>query len=324
MRVEAKNKEKGFTLIELMIAMALSLIVMAAIFSTFKSQQDSYVVQSQVSMAQQNLRAALYMITRDVQMAGYYTNFVRDTYSADWDDDSSDETLRPMIYALNDVSITGVKENSDILVVIKASDEGRALTAGEVATSGDSANASLTMTSLDLDGDGADDLTYSVSGTNKFGLLVKNDLSRAELFEIEANTNDFIFGSGLRENYGQGDLVYTADVIIYRVDTSDPDHPSLVRKNLGKDSGYQVIAENVDNLQLSFMLSDGSETNIINTNDISEVRAVKVYILARSANVIRGYSDPNTYTMGSYTESADDGYMRRLLSSNIKTRNIGL
>ena len=53
---------KGFTLLELLIAMALSIIIMAAIYSTYYSQQKSYLVQEQVAAMQQNLRAATFYL----------------------------------------------------------------------------------------------------------------------------------------------------------------------------------------------------------------------------------------------------------------------
>ena len=64
-------QQQGFTLIELLIAMAIFGIVMGAIYSTYKSQQDSYVVQEQVVEMQQNLRASLYQLTRDMRAAGF-------------------------------------------------------------------------------------------------------------------------------------------------------------------------------------------------------------------------------------------------------------
>ena len=61
---------KGFTLLELLIAMALSIIIMAAIYSTYYSQQKSYLVQEQVAAMQQNLRAATFYLEREIRMAG--------------------------------------------------------------------------------------------------------------------------------------------------------------------------------------------------------------------------------------------------------------
>ncbi len=66
-----ESRQKGFTLVELIVATAVTLVVLAAIFMTYKSQQDSYVSQEQVAEMQQNLRAAFYMMARDVRMAGY-------------------------------------------------------------------------------------------------------------------------------------------------------------------------------------------------------------------------------------------------------------
>ena len=52
----------------------------------------------------------MYMITRDLQMAGYYTNFDRNNRQLDWNDLDGDsnpnnnmETGRPLIFAVNNV-----------------------------------------------------------------------------------------------------------------------------------------------------------------------------------------------------------------------------
>jgi type IV pilus assembly protein PilW len=65
------NRELGFTLVEVMVALAISGIVLASIYSAFQSQQNSYVAQEQVSEMQQNVRVGLDMLTRDIRLAGY-------------------------------------------------------------------------------------------------------------------------------------------------------------------------------------------------------------------------------------------------------------
>jgi len=69
-RLETPLSEKGFTLIEVLVAIAIAGIVMAGIYSAYYSQQKSYVVQEQVAEAQQNLRAAMNFIEREIRMAG--------------------------------------------------------------------------------------------------------------------------------------------------------------------------------------------------------------------------------------------------------------
>jgi prepilin-type N-terminal cleavage/methylation domain-containing protein len=64
------NTAKGFTLLELMVAIALGLIVLAATTQLFKSGMDATILVSQQSEMQQSVRSALNLIAKDVSMAG--------------------------------------------------------------------------------------------------------------------------------------------------------------------------------------------------------------------------------------------------------------
>jgi len=61
---------QGFTIVELIVAMAVSLLVIGAIGSTFLSQNKSYLAQEEVAAMQQNLRAAMFYMQREIRMAG--------------------------------------------------------------------------------------------------------------------------------------------------------------------------------------------------------------------------------------------------------------
>ena len=72
------HKESGFTLVELLITLAISGIVLSAAVNTFIAQRRSYALQEQVTEMTQGTRAALEMVTREARMAGYNpagTNF---------------------------------------------------------------------------------------------------------------------------------------------------------------------------------------------------------------------------------------------------------
>ena len=66
-----KNKESGFTLVELLIAMTIGLVILAALSSTFLMQRKAYDVQEQIAEMVQTARAAMDMMTREIRMAGY-------------------------------------------------------------------------------------------------------------------------------------------------------------------------------------------------------------------------------------------------------------
>lgn len=65
-----KNKN-GVTLIELLIALVISALLIAALYRTFIGQQKTYVVQEQVVDTQQNVRVAINKMMRDIRMAGF-------------------------------------------------------------------------------------------------------------------------------------------------------------------------------------------------------------------------------------------------------------
>ncbi|HUA15114.1 MAG TPA: prepilin-type N-terminal cleavage/methylation domain-containing protein [Verrucomicrobiae bacterium] len=70
MKMPRQTSGKGFTLLELMVAMALGMIVMAAMASLFKMGMDSTMMVTQRAETQQNMRAAIDLMVKDISMAG--------------------------------------------------------------------------------------------------------------------------------------------------------------------------------------------------------------------------------------------------------------
>lgn len=66
-----KSSSEGFTLVELIIAMAVASILMAGIYVVFAKQLRTHVTQEAVVDMQQGLRTAMYLMQRDIRMAGY-------------------------------------------------------------------------------------------------------------------------------------------------------------------------------------------------------------------------------------------------------------
>ena len=123
------RNQKGFTLIELLVAITVAGIVMAGIYSAYYSQQKSFVVQDEVAEMQQNLRAAMFFMAREIRMAGcnptggavagFVTanantvNFTMDLRGKDPDDPADGDTGDPnenITYALADSNGDGIIE----------------------------------------------------------------------------------------------------------------------------------------------------------------------------------------------------------------------
>ena len=115
----SKNSEKGFTLVEILIAMGVSLVVLGGLVSVFVIQNKTYTQQGRVIEMQENARAGIEMMTRELILAGYiapssvpttdvggesFTDNVADyveeadaekiAFEADVDNDGETETVR--------------------------------------------------------------------------------------------------------------------------------------------------------------------------------------------------------------------------------------
>lgn len=63
--------ERGFSLVELLIAMAVGLVVLGAAYSVFTLQNKTFGNQEELVAMQQNVRAGMDMMAREIGMAGY-------------------------------------------------------------------------------------------------------------------------------------------------------------------------------------------------------------------------------------------------------------
>jgi type IV pilus assembly protein PilW len=62
---------RGFSLVEMMIAMAVALVVLGAMYGTFTIQNKTFANQEEVVAMQQSVRAGMDMMAREIGMAGY-------------------------------------------------------------------------------------------------------------------------------------------------------------------------------------------------------------------------------------------------------------
>jgi type IV pilus assembly protein PilW len=131
MRGSSNMKQSGYTLVELMVSLAISGILLTSIGATFIAQRKSYDLQEQITEMQQTARAALDMMSREIRMAGYdptdlmqksdpsYADFVGIPYNA---------SQLEMVSDLNgdgetDGTVTDDDTNEDIVYAYYDSDD---------------------------------------------------------------------------------------------------------------------------------------------------------------------------------------------------------
>jgi len=122
-----KNKQTGFSLIELLVATALLLVILGPLLSFMRSAQSLRSTSYRLTDVEQNARAALVLIGRDLQNAGY--NFPPSI-------DISNSTLLTPILGTGSTALTNIypiipgnninlvqTENSSNSIVTNATDQ---------------------------------------------------------------------------------------------------------------------------------------------------------------------------------------------------------
>ena len=72
MKAFSKKYQAGIGLVELMIAMTLSLVIGAAVIQVFLSQRQTYRTQDDMARVQENARFAFEQIAQDIRQVGYW------------------------------------------------------------------------------------------------------------------------------------------------------------------------------------------------------------------------------------------------------------
>src|SRR4030042_2905208 len=273
------KKEKGLTLIELLIALVISALLIAGLYRTFINQQKTYTVQEQVVDMQQNVRAAINRMMTEIRMAGFGNvsmvlpaTIGGKTYNdvVNWDTPAAGALT--IVSGMGFTTLTGIPSPNQITV------------------------NSLTDSQGNLLFDTADKKYVSIGGLESYTIT---NIAGTTLTLGDLNGN-------LTYNHPIGTPIFAIRAVIYQVGMVDG-KPTLLRDtNDGQTTQDKIQADGIENLQFTYLNSDGNVT--ANPKDI---RIITVSLRARTER-----QDPDL--------NEGDGYRRRQLVSNIHLRNMGL
>ena len=326
------KKQRGLSLIELMISITIGLIILAALTTTFVNQSRSRAELDKTGRLLENGSYALDVLEEDLRIAGFYgeldppgdTTIVVPTPTATTPPDPCSVAAADMAAALllhvqgYNNATSGTKPacitetivpGTDILVVRRAS-----TTAVAAGTLGGGTLAPYLQASL---------CQYD---TAKYMLS-----TAASAFTLRTRV-------GCTTSGGTISSVRRFFVHIYFIAANNvPGDGIPTLKRLDIDTTNTTITplvEGVENMQIDYGLdnvtpfngtvdawADCSGTSCTN-QDWANVVSVRVHLLVRSLETTSGYTDAKTYTLGGTTVAAPgDAYKRRVYSQFIRLTN---
>lgn len=233
----------GTTLIEIMIALMLMGVITTGILTLYTEQHRNYIVQEDVVNVQQNTRAAIEELSRNIRMAGH-----------------------GLPVGLSGLEAYDTNPDTLVLLYLASDCETHLLTAMTQVTSPLSC-----ATPIDCFYDGQAVYIYNAdSALGEWVTVSTVDTSAQQIYHVT---------DPLSRLYHTNSKVLALTRVKFFIDnTTDPDHPALMVQLQG--GAPQVYAENINDLQFRYRLASGLMVDAPSL--IENVREVLVNIQGRS------------------------------------------
>ena len=284
-----KNK-KGFTLVELLIAVLISGIVIIEIYNFFNYQQRNYALQDQLVEVQQNLRVGMDALSRDLRPIGYGVP------------SATSPSAIEKITAATEKSITFLANLSDVHTELTNDYDPAALSPNDSILYVNSSN-----------GFANGNIIYVTDGAK---------WDQATITSVSGPLGTLTISAPLANPYSVGSTVHVVSTVTYTIDTTDKE---LTRKI---DSGSaQPVCNNLDYLQFKYydtnnnIIANPSPYKNVSLDDIQRisVRKISMLLIGKTSRQEQGHSESGTYEDGT---SYLDGYHRTRAESDVMLRNL--
>lgn len=307
------NRQRGFTIIELMVALVINLLVIGGVLQLLSSSLRVFGVQEANSKIQDNARFTLEILKRDIRMAGNWhcspglSNHV--------------SPLSPDYADFDRANLVGTEGGTapDAIYVAMIDPNPLTLKAPMVNT--------------------ADALTVSGPTTLKKGdVILVNDCYHADIVQI---TNDDAGSTGRLEHlqtvgntasnisgvlshaYQIGAHVFPVRQISYRIEVDETGESWLVREENGT---AERMAAGIEDMQIIY----GEDINANHSADrysvadsitnVSAVVSVRLELLLRSDSAVT-IASRTTLKFNGETRTFNDGRLRKTFTSTVSIRN---
>ena len=301
---------RGFTLVELMVAMGLSVVMIGGALMVFGATSSSYRAQETTAQMMESGRTAIELISRDLRMAEYWK-------CVGWQTANLSNHLpyqQRGIYSVN-----GASGAPDTLRMLQALDETEVKVQAAVTLYDPGTTTANPISVTNGSGFAAEDI------------IVINDCSKGDVFPISGVTGNTLNHTCTTcvEIYGAGSTVLQVQDTEYRIANN-----TLIRVLNG--GLPEELLEGVEDMQVFFgedRDSDGVANRYVTADVINApcadgtnpgcwlgVTAVRVSLLLRSMddNVVL---EPQTYVYNGAPVTATDLRLRRAFTFVVALRN---
>ena len=314
------RSNQGFTLIEMLVAVGITVVVLASVFQLLYRGQESFRREPEVAEMTANARAGLDMISRDLGNAGLSSP---PTMSIAWADgggitpdeltiifaDADVPTSEPMCTG-NGNGCGNLKNGSTLWIdkdtfVPPVADPAAVYHDGQVL---------FALETEDCNNDGMSIIPFTLTKEPK--------MSGGKLHLQHNPKGQYNTNKGFNDQVQEGCAVIGVfHVIQYRINPLPPaDNPALERRDIGLGEDWTPVAANIENLQFQYgqgtaqlfedvpgLASDADDPN-------SWITGVRISVSGRSAstNLAGG-------TAGVF--AAEDTHLRKTFSTSVILRN---
>ncbi len=328
------GKEKGFTLVELMIAMFLALAVMAAAYTVFEGSNRASSRQDMDNKMLDNARMAMDVLARAFRTAGFLVNF--NSYPI-----GANGLIGGIPGANTKLTPSNFTTKADELYICAAS------LISKTSLRNTAPAGAVTIVVENSTGIVVGDfIGVGYTFTARVSAVAGNTLTLDTTGTPNAKLNMAYPGRFLQDGVTASNMQPTPVRLItrsyYSIDTaSDAAHPTLrVLDQVKEVAPGQPVVEDIENIQIAYGVDRNNDriiqasewTNSPAVSDYDQIRLVRITVVARSpqpdrALVGKAQTIPaNGAAIEDFPARTNvtDGYRRYILTRIIKCRNLDI
>ncbi len=280
-----ERDERGSSLLELLVVMAIFLIVIAAVYALYNTQLKTTHIEEDVIEVQQNLRVAVDVISRDVAMAGIAVssgtnpvNAVANNTGLDGSDlvtfnNASADGVFTIVDVTKSVSVVG---GTSIVFTVGSATEADMFSVGDAVRIVNSSEKSQPAATV-------------------FIVAAKNTATPSLTLTPAVSTGSVKFMRGnLIAKTGSSALEPYPNTVLYCVGPAVGCAPAVTRCPAGQKclmrivnatpTDDSVVATNIEDLQLTYLLDNTGLTESDAPGNLSLVRAVRITMVGETFN----------------------------------------